>query len=259
MNTQRTEENIGPVRSRMIEGMPLGFWLAMAEGQEPTSDSAYADCDWHYNDAPFQRADRYDGALADASEEQVIALLQEALLYFGIDRDVPSPPYGLPGTTGEYSILAKKFADMGARYLIALIFGRTRTIWSEHDEIIKQLNKYHDARVQADQRIQRDREIAANYDAWADAEPRPDATVYFIGAEDGPVKIGIATCVRKRLSGLQTSNPNKLHILATCPGGRARELEYHAQFAASRMSGEWFERTPELLAEITRLSARSAQ
>lgn len=258
MNTQRTEGYIGPDRSQPIEGMSLGFWLAMAEGPRLVEEPTHADCDWDYRDAPFQKSGRYKGALAHLPEDEAMALLQEALRYFDIYGPLPSPPSGLPGTTGRYNVPAKLFAEMGVRYLIALIHGRTRTIWSEHDEIVKQLNKFHEARVLADQRIQRDREIAANYEAWADAEPRPDATVYFIGADDGPVKIGIATCVKKRLYGLQTSNPNKLYVLATCPGGHDRELEYHAQFAAHRLSGEWFERTPELLAEITRL-ARSAQ
>lgn len=84
--------------------------------------------------------------------------------------------------------------------------------------------------------------------------PRQPATVYFIAGETGAVKIGSARDVQKRLVDLQCGSPITLRVLATTGGGQKQEREYHRRFASSRLHGEWFERTPALLAEITRLN-----
>lgn len=76
---------------------------------------------------------------------------------------------------------------------------------------------------------------------------------YFIGGESGPVKIGYSCNTKDRLRTMQFSSPIKLDILATATGGRERESAYHEQFRECRLHGEWFERTPEILAEIERL------
>ena len=81
----------------------------------------------------------------------------------------------------------------------------------------------------------------------------PDRLVYFIGAADGPVKIGMAVDPLARLSGLQSANPRELAILAIAKGGRQAELRYHWRFRAIRIRGEWFERTYEVLAEMQRV------
>jgi hypothetical protein len=76
-------------------------------------------------------------------------------------------------------------------------------------------------------------------------------SVYFIqGVDGGPIKIGKANFPERRLYDLQASSPVRLRILATVAGGMRREYELHRQFKASRLHGEWFEPTPELLAEI---------
>lgn len=62
---------------------------------------------------------------------------------------------------------------------------------------------------------------------------------YFIQAESGgPIKIGKAVDVAKRLASLQTGSVEKLVVLGWFDGDRERE--FHAQFAAFRVSGEWF-------------------
>jgi hypothetical protein len=81
------------------------------------------------------------------------------------------------------------------------------------------------------------------------------AKVYFIGSETGPVKIGHAIRPTARLKELQTAHFELLTILATCEGGYEQESAYHKIFAKSRLVGEWFTRTPALLAEIERLAA----
>lgn len=85
---------------------------------------------------------------------------------------------------------------------------------------------------------------------------RADSYVYFIGVEpEGPVKIGLAKDVRQRLATLQVAVSQPLKVLAVAEGGMARERDYHRRFDAIRMRGEWFERAPELLAEIASLGA----
>jgi hypothetical protein len=76
--------------------------------------------------------------------------------------------------------------------------------------------------------------------------------VYFISDcnDVGPIKIGVAECVDSRLEGLQTGSPVLLKVLATVPGGYAAERKLHRRFSATRLHGEWFERTPALLREI---------
>ena len=78
--------------------------------------------------------------------------------------------------------------------------------------------------------------------------------VYFVRAETGQIKIGVATCTTKRLRGLRSASPVALRLLARVRGGATLEAEYHARFAAHRLHGEWFAPHPDILAEIERLS-----
>lgn len=82
-----------------------------------------------------------------------------------------------------------------------------------------------------------------------------DGFVYFISDEDGFIKIGRALRPRQRLSDFQIANRQKLVLLATIPGGQAKESEMHRRFAASRHRGEWFTPTSDLVAFITEVSA----
>lgn len=78
--------------------------------------------------------------------------------------------------------------------------------------------------------------------------------VYFVGGDDGPVKIGwTQQPIKERLKCLQSGSPVKLHVLALQPAPRSKELLYHRQFAASRIHGEWFERSPEIVSLIEAL------
>lgn len=81
--------------------------------------------------------------------------------------------------------------------------------------------------------------------------------IYFIRAS-AAVKIGMAKDAHRRLMVLQTSHPETLTLVATCPGGRVLESEYHARFAEHRLRGEWFAPHPDILAEIERLASNPA-
>jgi hypothetical protein len=80
---------------------------------------------------------------------------------------------------------------------------------------------------------------------------RPEEAVYFIqqGA-GGPVKIGLAKDVRKRLWTLQTSTPAPLFVRATIGGDRQTERALHAFYAREHIRGEWFRPSPRLVAYI---------
>lgn len=96
--------------------------------------------------------------------------------------------------------------------------------------------------------------VVARLHALADDEEREE-WCYFIGGEEGPVKIGFSRYVEGRLKDMYFHSPIKLSVLATVKGGRERESAYHVQFAEHRIHGEWFARCPEIEAEIERLKA----
>lgn len=80
--------------------------------------------------------------------------------------------------------------------------------------------------------------------------------VYFIqSGERGPIKIGKANDAASRMRELQVGSPARLRLLATVPGGHAMETRLHRRFSRLRVSGEWFEPEPELLAHIASIRA----
>lgn len=100
--------------------------------------------------------------------------------------------------------------------------------------------------------------------------PRRDGQLYFVTELDAleaavpmtaPIKIGFSSSPRKRLGELQTGNPRRLALIVVVDGVE-RELEgrLHAEFAADRLDGEWFQPTPRVieLVEYYRLLVEGA-
>ena len=84
-----------------------------------------------------------------------------------------------------------------------------------------------------------------------DERPETVGDVYFIqGVSGGPIKIGTSEDPYVRMASLQVACHEKLRLLATTAGGKQREAELHARFAATRVRGEWFGPSDELLALI---------
>jgi len=81
-----------------------------------------------------------------------------------------------------------------------------------------------------------------------------DRFVYVIGAEMGPVKIGIAADVSQRLASLQTGHPQKLKVYfhASAPDAVAVERACHRDLGQHRMSGEWFDVSWDVAASVVR-------
>lgn len=75
--------------------------------------------------------------------------------------------------------------------------------------------------------------------------------VYVIQAGDGPCKIGHTANLGPRLKTMQTASHVQLRLVAAYEGGEPEERALHAQFAALRIKGEWFNlNLPDALGEI---------
>lgn len=81
--------------------------------------------------------------------------------------------------------------------------------------------------------------------------------VYFIKpiGFDSPIKIGCTTNIQERFAGLSLQSPWPLEILATIEGGLTVERQFHTKFLSSRLRGEWFVSSPDLLDTIAAIAA----
>ena len=77
--------------------------------------------------------------------------------------------------------------------------------------------------------------------------------VYFIqaGGLRGPIKIGVASNVNRRLVELQVANYKELQILTTIPcqtmaGALSMEKYLHDMLSSKRIRGEWFKHNIKL-------------
>jgi adenine deaminase len=82
-------------------------------------------------------------------------------------------------------------------------------------------------------------------------DERKASYVYFIQeGVRGAIKIGWANDPAARMASLQTANPRRLRALGLISGGPYDEMNWHMRFKDTRLSGEWFKRTNELVAAI---------
>jgi hypothetical protein len=87
----------------------------------------------------------------------------------------------------------------------------------------------------------------------------PPTYIYAIQAGGtGPVKIGLTNSPRARLKTLQTASPWPLKGIALWCGAAFEEKLLHEMFAESRLEGEWFQPSPELLDTLAFLGAGEA-
>lgn len=75
---------------------------------------------------------------------------------------------------------------------------------------------------------------------------------YFIRAENGATKIGVAWNVRSRLSALQSACPERLLLICRVPGGELAEAYFHEVLKDECVRGEWFRgpNTARVTAEV---------
>lgn len=71
--------------------------------------------------------------------------------------------------------------------------------------------------------------------------------IYFIQeGDDGPIKIGKAGAVERRLKSLQTAHHKELSILQVISGGAERESKIKNDLVKFKIKGEWFQPVPEV-------------
>ena len=196
---------------------------------------------------------KYRGALRDQPEAVVRAQLLECLDYFGIGATALP---GLPSGCDSPSLDAWIVMDAAVSYVRAMADYKWRdeaSMLSRVDDVLAMrradiadaVHKGVKAQLAA---------MAAEEAGLYDERVALARWVYFIASDDGPIKIGVAINPQSRLKGLQTSHPSQLRILALTTGGTQQESAYHRQFGAHRLTGEWFNPAPEIIAEIERLA-----
>ena len=89
--------------------------------------------------------------------------------------------------------------------------------------------------------------LATRSDEEANSRYPRGERVYFIQASGGLIKIGCTRDLRKRWANLRTLIPVDLTLLGSIPGYRDIEHALHVRFEASRVHGEWFKPSPEIL------------
>lgn len=86
---------------------------------------------------------------------------------------------------------------------------------------------------------------------WLGGTPRQTIVTYVVQrGDDGPVKIGRARDLTKRMESLQTGCAESLSVLRTIRGDHEKVL--HAACAPFRLRGEWFAPSPEFFAALGR-------
>jgi Meiotically up-regulated gene 113 len=85
------------------------------------------------------------------------------------------------------------------------------------------------------------------------AKPSSRNVVYFIACGDF-IKIGFASSLKHRISDLNIATPYPLVVLATVSGDMSTEKRLHQRFGVARHKGEWFRKTPDLLAFIDEIN-----
>lgn len=87
----------------------------------------------------------------------------------------------------------------------------------------------------------------------AEADRETYCWVYFIEAVGlDLIKIGYALDLEKRFTGLMTSSPAALTLLGVMQGGPRLETQIHTDLAEHRAHGEWFRKTPEVMAVVAK-------
>lgn len=72
----------------------------------------------------------------------------------------------------------------------------------------------------------------------------------------GNIKIGIAADVGRRLISMRSHTWDEIELVCSVPSSRSEERDAHLLLAASRIRGEWYKPSPEVLAWVAVLGAR---
>lgn len=78
----------------------------------------------------------------------------------------------------------------------------------------------------------------------------PTESVIYFAEAGNYIKIGYSKNWKDRLRSLYGSSPLTINVLHVSPGTPAKERALHRKFAHCRAHGEWFHKSPDLLAYI---------
>lgn len=106
--------------------------------------------------------------------------------------------------------------------------------------------------------VQRDTRHRCAVPLAAEHAPHRGGVYVIQQGDDGPLKIGVTTDVRKRMRSLQTGSPHPLRLVAIFDGNKLDEQKAHDRFAPHALSGEWFKPVPEILRFARECAAGSA-
>jgi len=71
--------------------------------------------------------------------------------------------------------------------------------------------------------------------------------IYFLQADNGPIKIGFSIDIKNRLPAIQRWHPEEITLLKTAGGTTEGERSIHRLFKEDRIRGEWFKPSEKLL------------
>jgi hypothetical protein len=100
--------------------------------------------------------------------------------------------------------------------------------------------------------------VAVADEALSDKATGRSQRVYFVqrGGTDGPIKIGVAASIERRMKSLQSGNDEVLTLLHECEQtDEISERVLHRRFRPHRLEGEWFKPCEELTELIASLRA----
>ncbi|MGX7895515.1 GIY-YIG nuclease family protein [Tsuneonella sp. HG222] len=101
------------------------------------------------------------------------------------------------------------------------------------------------------------RHVEPAYDEVGPVRKARESFVYFVQAETGQIKIGLADNVDRRFAVLRSHSPVPLRLLATKQGNHEQEWFYHQIFHRHRLHGEWFDPHQSILDEIAAISQKA--
>src|SRR5262245_25506911 len=154
--------------------------------------------------------------------------------------------------TSEICVMGRK--SFGPRLFLRSGPDRKPTWYIRHHYTMYSTGLPEEMRAEAEQAL---RSYANGFGVPAYYSPqvttvRKTGHIYFVtcDAPDFPIKIGFAANLARRIAALQGALPFPIILLATQRGNFNDESMLHALFGKSRLQGEWFERSPELMAHI---------
>ncbi|EGJ31224.1 MULTISPECIES: GIY-YIG nuclease family protein [Moorena] len=84
-------------------------------------------------------------------------------------------------------------------------------------------------------------------------EENPARLYFILDKGRNAIRIGYTTNPNGNIRGLETKSVKTLELIKIIPGSAKMETEFHRKFQHLRISGEWFDATPEVMRYISSL------